>query len=94
MVQEKGGCSTLGVYLYTNSNFGDVQRELQVIGSDFSIEDYSGYMTGSALPPGIRFPTGYALGDHLILSGIYLVPVSFKPVHGIVVFSIKIEINS
>ncbi|KAG1057239.1 hypothetical protein G6F43_000901 [Rhizopus delemar] len=74
MVQEKGGCSTLGVYLYTNSNFGDVQRELQVVGSDFSIEDYTGYMTGSSLPPGIRFPTGYALGDHLILSGIYLVP--------------------
>ncbi|RCH78917.1 hypothetical protein CU097_000619, partial [Rhizopus azygosporus] len=67
---------TTGVYLYTNSNFSDVKRELQLIHANHSIEDYSGYMTGSIMPPGLRFPTGHALGNHLILAGTYLSPQS------------------
>ena len=29
-------------------------------------------MSGTALPPGLRFPTGAVLGNHFILAGIYL----------------------
>ncbi|ORY94117.1 hypothetical protein BCR43DRAFT_495890 [Syncephalastrum racemosum] len=68
------------VYLYTNFNFADVKRELQLIfspsGSSSSIEDCSSYMTGSGMPPGLRFPTGHTLGHHLILAGTYLSPQS------------------
>lgn len=64
------------VYLYTNYNFADVRRELQLIFSSAQIEDCSNYMTGSVLPPGLRFPTGHTLGNHLILAGTYLSPQS------------------
>lgn len=66
------------IYMYTNYNFTDVKRELQLIFSPASatssIEDCSRYMTGSVMPPGLRFPTGHALGHHLILAGTYLTP--------------------
>ncbi|KAG1447823.1 hypothetical protein G6F56_009137 [Rhizopus delemar] len=65
-----------GVYLYTNSNFADVKRELQLVTAHLSVEDYSGRMTGSAMPPGLRFPSGHSLGNHLILAGTYLCPQS------------------
>lgn len=66
------------VYLYTNYNFTDVKRELQVILSSpqVAIEDCSKYMNGSAMPPGLRFPSGHTLGNHLILAGTYLSPQS------------------
>lgn len=68
------------IYLYTNYNFADVKRELQLIFSPAStssnIEDCSGFMTGSAMPPGLRFPTGHTLGHHLVLAGTYLSPQS------------------
>ncbi|CAO3607922.1 unnamed protein product [Mucor fragilis] len=86
------------VYLYTNYNFADVKRELQVIFTNNStnstaaatsatspsalpqqppntiVEDCSHYMNGSVMPPGLRFPTGHTLGNHLILAGTYLSP--------------------
>ncbi|KAF1806973.1 hypothetical protein FB192DRAFT_1295358 [Mucor lusitanicus] len=66
------------VYLYTNYNFADVKRELQVIfannASTAIVEDCSHYMNGSVMPPGLRFPTGHTLGNHLILAGTYLSP--------------------
>lgn len=66
------------VYLYTNYNFADVKRELQLIfsptGASSVVEDCSSYMTGSAMPPGLRFPTGHTLGHHLVLAGTYLSP--------------------
>ncbi|KAL9558554.1 hypothetical protein MBANPS3_000844 [Mucor bainieri] len=98
------------VYLYTNYNFADVKRELQVIFTNSSssssstaaaaaaaaaasasspppppapaaqqpstaiVEDCSHYMNGSVMPPGLRFPTGHTLGNHLILAGTYLSP--------------------
>ncbi|KAI9322223.1 hypothetical protein BX666DRAFT_1827210, partial [Dichotomocladium elegans] len=66
------------IYMYTNYNFADVKRELQVIfspsGASSMVEDYSMYMTGAAMPPGIRFPSGFTLGHHLILAGTYLSP--------------------
>lgn len=44
------------------------------VGSDaeFTISDRSSKMTGSSLPPGLRFPTGAVLGNYLILTGTYL----------------------
>ncbi|KAI7883084.1 galactose oxidase, partial [Lichtheimia hyalospora FSU 10163] len=66
------------IYLYTNYNFADVKRELQLILSpgeaSSAVEDCSNYMTGSAMPPGLRFPTGHTLGHHLVLAGTYLSP--------------------
>ncbi|KAF7726240.1 hypothetical protein EC973_008950 [Apophysomyces ossiformis] len=68
------------IYLYTNYNFADVKRELQMVFSPASvsspIEDCSSFMTGSVMPPGLRFPTGHTLGHHLILAGTYLSPQS------------------
>ncbi|KAI8047748.1 hypothetical protein BDF21DRAFT_393134 [Thamnidium elegans] len=64
------------VYLYTNYNFADVKRELQLIYSTTQVEDYSNLMNGSVMPPGLRFPTGHTLGNHLILAGTYLSPQS------------------
>ncbi|CAG8535152.1 16938_t:CDS:2 [Acaulospora colombiana] len=64
------------IYLYSNYNFTDVKRELQVIdpptSPNFQIADHSESMTGTFLPPGLRFPTGAILGHHLIISGTYL----------------------
>lgn len=70
------------IYLYTNYNFADVKRELQLIYANTStnaqtmIEDCSTYMNGSIMPPGLRFPTGHTLGNHMILAGTYLSPQS------------------
>ncbi|KAI9275651.1 hypothetical protein BDA99DRAFT_496109 [Phascolomyces articulosus] len=79
-----GGTTTIDapspIYLYTNYNFADVKRELQLIftpsGASSAVEDCSNYMTGSAMPPGLRFPTGHTLGHHLVLAGTYLSPQS------------------
>ncbi|ORX58172.1 galactose oxidase [Hesseltinella vesiculosa] len=65
------------IYLYTNYNFTNVSRELQLVflpaaGNNPTVEDCSQYMTGSSMPPGLRFPTGHTLGHHLILAGTYL----------------------
>ncbi|XP_006462659.1 hypothetical protein AGABI2DRAFT_72468 [Agaricus bisporus var. bisporus H97] len=64
------------IFLYSNYNFTDVKRELEVFSPspdvDFTIEDRSDHMTGSTLPPGLRFPTGAVLGTYLIIAGTYL----------------------
>ncbi|KAF9974657.1 hypothetical protein BGZ73_001880 [Actinomortierella ambigua] len=61
------------IYLYSNFNFTDVKRELQVLNPpNFQIQDHSTSMSGTALPPGLRFPTGAISGQHLLLSGTYL----------------------
>ncbi|KAG8899120.1 hypothetical protein FRB99_006910 [Tulasnella sp. 403] len=64
------------ILLYSNYNFTDVRRELEVISpeepSGFTITDRSDAMTGVSLPPGLRFPTGAILGSHLIIAGTYL----------------------
>ena len=58
------------------TQFTDVKRELEVFsplpGTDFTVNDRSERMTGSTLPPGLRFPTGAVLGTHLIIAGTYL----------------------
>ncbi|EPQ29632.1 uncharacterized protein PFL1_02851 [Pseudozyma flocculosa PF-1] len=106
------------IYVYSNYNFTDVRRELEVLrlqpdvlsamerqptrrgsvaseesaidvempispsrpeggpndasGDLVAIEENSSRMTGSTLPPGLRFPTGAILGSFLIISGTYL----------------------
>ena len=39
---------------------------------EFAIRDHSARMHGAGQPPGLRFPTGGIVGNHLILSGLYL----------------------
>lgn len=41
-------------------------------GTDFTTTDRSTSMTGTMLPPGLRFPTGAICGTHLIFAGTYL----------------------
>lgn len=41
-------------------------------GCDFALADRSAHMTGPALPPGLRFPTGAVCGTHLLFAGTYL----------------------
>ncbi|KAI0345768.1 galactose oxidase [Trametopsis cervina] len=64
------------IFLFSNYNFTDVQRELEVIsplpGFDFTVSDRSASMTGTFFPPGLRFPTGAILGTHFIIAGTYL----------------------
>ncbi|KAI0781973.1 galactose oxidase [Abortiporus biennis] len=64
------------IFLFSNYNFTDVQRELEVLTplphGDFIIKDRSGEPTGTLFPPGLRFPTGAILGNHLIIAGTYL----------------------
>ena len=68
------------IYIYSNYNFQDLKRELEVLEAptnpDFTVTDQSGLMRGAALPPGLRFPTGSILGNHLIVSGTYLANTS------------------
>ncbi|CAE6374484.1 unnamed protein product [Rhizoctonia solani] len=67
------------IYLYSNHNFTDVKRELQALhptpstpDSPFTLTDASALLTGTSLPPGLRFPTGALLGTHLLIAGTYL----------------------
>ncbi|KAI6114416.1 hypothetical protein F5141DRAFT_1187954 [Pisolithus sp. B1] len=64
------------IYLYSNYNFTDVKRELQVFSplpdTDFTITERSSSMNGSTFPPGLRFPSGAILGTHFIIAGTYL----------------------
>jgi len=60
----------------THTQFTDVKRELEIFSplpdTNFTVDDRSEKMTGSTLPPGLRFPTGAVLGTHLIIAGTYL----------------------
>ncbi|TIA88851.1 hypothetical protein E3P99_02360 [Wallemia hederae] len=68
------------VFIYSNYNFQDLKRELEVLeaptNTEFTVADQSGLMRGASLPPGLRFPTGSILGNHLIISGTYLANTS------------------
>ncbi|CDO71476.1 hypothetical protein BN946_scf184909.g70 [Trametes cinnabarina] len=64
------------IFLFSNYNFTDVQRELEVFtplsDGDFTVSDRSASMTGTSFPPGLRFPTGAILGTYFIVAGTYL----------------------
>ncbi|ORZ08175.1 hypothetical protein BCR42DRAFT_425383 [Absidia repens] len=79
------------IFMYSNYNFADVNRELQLMirqpsssttgdgagsSNGASLEDVSEMMTGTVMPPGLRFPTGDILGQHAIIAGTYLSPQS------------------
>jgi hypothetical protein len=66
----------LPLCVYSNYNFTDVTRDLQVFYplTTGGVKDVSPEMTGNTLPPGLRFPSGDILGHHLILAGTYLTP--------------------
>lgn len=64
------------VFTFTNYNFADVRRALDMISApaapDYSssITPLSDLMVGSpSLPPGLRFPTAAMIGSHLVLTG-------------------------
>ncbi|KAJ8655635.1 hypothetical protein O0I10_008724 [Lichtheimia ornata] len=70
--------SSSSIYVYSNYNFTDVQRELQVIrsplGTGATVEDCTHAMAGTLLPPGLRFPSGHSLGHHVVICGTHLSP--------------------
>lgn len=85
----KGTLKPLPVYVYTNYNFTDVKREMEVVFLDsqdeqedspdactIQIDDQSQAMSGVSLPPGLRFPMGAILGSHMLISGTYLANTS------------------
>lgn len=84
-----GKLKPLPVYVYTNYNFTDVKREMEVVSLEsddehddgtgtcnIQIEDQSQAMSGISLPPGLRFPMGAILGSHMLISGTYLANTS------------------
>ncbi|GAA94878.1 uncharacterized protein L969DRAFT_94170 [Mixia osmundae IAM 14324] len=68
------------IYLYSNYNFSNVKRSLELISAptpglseSCTVTNLSAAMTGlPSLPPGLRFPTGSVIGQHLVISGTYL----------------------
>lgn len=66
----------LPLCVYSNYNFTDVTRDLQSFAplSSTDFKDHSAEMSGTSLPPGLRFPSGDLLGHHMILTGTYLTP--------------------
>ena len=64
------------VYTFTNYNFADVRRALDMISApsaptwSSSITPLSDLMLGApSLPPGLRFPTASMIGSYLVLTG-------------------------
>ncbi|KAI9258142.1 hypothetical protein BDA99DRAFT_515359 [Phascolomyces articulosus] len=70
--------SNLPICVYSNYNFADVARDLQIFyplrNQWPQYRDHSAEMSGASLPPGLRFPMGHLLGHHMILTGTYLTP--------------------
>ncbi|KAI8337173.1 hypothetical protein BC941DRAFT_426924 [Chlamydoabsidia padenii] len=64
--------------MYSNYNFADVTRDLQscrpLHDHPVTFKDHSDDMSGTLLPPGLRFPSGHLLGHHMIMTGTYLTP--------------------
>ncbi|KZO97205.1 galactose oxidase [Calocera viscosa TUFC12733] len=70
-----------GIYVYSNYNFMEVSRELIVMQptpaptapAPLTFTDETQTFANSPnLPPGLRFPTGAIMGNHLLLCGTYL----------------------
>jgi len=72
------------VYLYSNFNFNDVRRDLELISypttppplpatpsstGHFTTIHPLSHTMGGVLPTGLRFPTGAMVGNHMIISG-------------------------
>ncbi|KZT59630.1 galactose oxidase [Calocera cornea HHB12733] len=70
-----------GIYVYSNYNFMEVSRELIVMQPTPSptapapltfTDETQTFANSPNLPPGLRFPTGAIMGNHLLLCGTYL----------------------
>lgn len=59
------------VYIYSNYNFSDINRNLISLNptNTRKMKSYAKDMVGTRLPPGLRFPTGHILGHYIIVSG-------------------------
>ena len=66
------------ILVFSNFNFTDVRRDLDFLSSptpptrSLDTTPLSKLMTGLALPPGLRFPTGTIIGRHLLIFGTFL----------------------
>ncbi|CAO3690395.1 unnamed protein product [Rhizopus stolonifer] len=62
------------VCVYANYNFNDISRDLQSFWplQTSNLEFQSHPMSGTLLPPGLRFPTGQLIGQYFIVSGTLL----------------------
>ncbi|BGO99756.1 hypothetical protein NBRC10513v2_003984 [Rhodotorula toruloides] len=64
--------------LFSNFNFTQVRRDLDLIASPLSpatpleATSLSSSFSGTSLPPGLRFPTGAIVGRHLLVFGTFL----------------------
>ncbi|GAA6059897.1 hypothetical protein JCM10212_005280 [Sporobolomyces blumeae] len=65
--------------LFSNFNFTQVRRDLDLLSSPLSPTSplaptpLSSHMTGTpSLPPGLRFPSGFQVGRHLVIFGTFL----------------------
>lgn len=56
--------------VYTNYNFLDVKLELQIRLTDGTLVDKA--MSGTATPPGLRFPSGGIIDNHFVVGGTFL----------------------
>jgi len=83
----KAGKDMPSIYLYSNYNFQNLQRELKVISPYYTHRSTSSAPTfdlvershaldkmGSNLPTGLRFPQGHVYQDQLILTGTLISP--------------------
>lgn len=75
--QQQKQTATPPVCVYSNYNFNDLTRELQSfypMKSAHAVEfrNHAAEMTGSLLPPGLRFPTGQLVGQYFVVSGTFL----------------------
>lgn len=66
------------LWLFSNFSFTNVKRSLSMLSAprapNFAcpVSHLSHLMSGSVLPPGLRFPTGSVIGNHLIITGTFL----------------------
>ncbi|KAG2229585.1 hypothetical protein BDF21DRAFT_419841 [Thamnidium elegans] len=65
------------VCIYSNYNFSDLTRDLQSFmpmrsSRNVDFHNHASEMTGSLLPPGLRFPTGQLMGHYFVVSGTFL----------------------
>ncbi|KAF2202599.1 galactose oxidase [Delitschia confertaspora ATCC 74209] len=67
VVETEGGASML---IYSNYNFLDVKLELQIRLPDGTLVEKPMY--GRSSPPGLRFPNGGVINNHLIVSGTFM----------------------
>jgi hypothetical protein len=67
------------VCIYSNYNFNDLTRDLQSFwpmrsARNVDFHNHASEMTGTLLPPGLRFPTGHLMGHYFVVSGTFLSP--------------------